>query len=419
MRISNKISVDSFFRYLVYLGIALIPFEHVLDLTSLAGTMLKPYRVVFLLAAFFKLFESISNGKTIVRKYFILISVFFLYGFILACINSVFLDMVNIVFTYEDVRLVSFSLMIYYVFSTTITTEDEGSKCCYIFMMSLVLSIILSYYFRPMVGARYMGFFGNPNGFGFVCVIGFNFIASKLNTRNNKMLTLFNMSLIIFFCMCIVSTLSRGALGCLLISIIMYVFFYIRQGKFFNVFFLLTLLFMGFVFVLSSGDSFSRISLDSIFTDGGGGREYLWKAAIKLFQDYPWGVGLGQFRSFCITYLPPEAAEVMHSLALGVHNQYISILVEFGLFGFGIYLLCCGFILKQLLQLFYKRGGEQMVYFLLTSFVSMLCMDLTQLSYFSPVYWFMLSTMFLFLSSEKVHNKQGVPELLYVHTMKM
>lgn len=404
MRIRSKRSFEGFLRYLVYFGIALMPFERVLDLTPAAGTIFKPYRMVFLLVAFLYLCHSLLKERLIFSQRLFFIILFYVYGIVLACINSCFLEIMDLSFTQNAIILTSFCLILYYVFSIFIISEVETSKCCYIFTMSLCSSVILAYYFLPTYESRNMGFFGNPNAFGFACVFGINFLFSKINVTYKNKTVFFYMVLISFLSVSVVSTLSRGALGCLVVSILLQMLVCIKQVNFSRLFFLLMLVCSGCFFLINAGDSFSRMTLSNTLADGGGGRKYLWIAAVELFQDYPWGVGLGQFRSFCTTYLPMDAGEDFRTLALEVHNQYLSYLVELGVFGFSVYLLFCGFMLRELYRTFLYHHGE-LSFFLLLTFISMLCMDMTQISYFSPMQWFMFAIAVSSLSWQKVNRK--------------
>jgi O-antigen ligase len=88
-------------------------------------------------------------------------------------------------------------------------------------------------------------------------------------------------------------------------------------------------------------------------------RIYMVYSGLRIFQDYPWtGVGSNNIEKVIAgnekRYRHPQAEKInMH-----LHNNFLQILAERGIFALASFFLACLFILLQLLELLKTRTGE-------------------------------------------------------------
>jgi O-antigen ligase len=82
-------------------------------------------------------------------------------------------------------------------------------------------------------------------------------------------------------------------------------------------------------------------------------------SGLKIFHDYPWtGVGSNNIEKVITgnqsRYLHPQAEKINPHL----HNNFLQILAERGIFALASFLLACLFIILQLLKLLKSRTGD-------------------------------------------------------------
>jgi O-antigen ligase len=88
-------------------------------------------------------------------------------------------------------------------------------------------------------------------------------------------------------------------------------------------------------------------------------RIYMVYSGLKIFHDYPWtGVGSNNIEKVITgnqsRYLHPQAEKINPHL----HNNFLQILAERGIFALASFLLACLFIILQLLKLLKSRTGD-------------------------------------------------------------
>jgi len=88
-------------------------------------------------------------------------------------------------------------------------------------------------------------------------------------------------------------------------------------------------------------------------------RIYMVYSGLKIFHDYPWtGVGSNNIEKVITgnkaRYLHPQAEQINPHL----HNNFLQILAERGIFALASFLLACLFIILQLLKLLKSRTGD-------------------------------------------------------------
>jgi O-antigen ligase len=88
-------------------------------------------------------------------------------------------------------------------------------------------------------------------------------------------------------------------------------------------------------------------------------RIYMFYSGLKIFHDYPWtGVGSNNIEKVITgnkaRFLHPQAEKINPHL----HNNFLQILAERGIFALASFLLACLFIILQLLKLLKSRTGD-------------------------------------------------------------
>jgi O-antigen ligase len=265
-----------------------------------------------------------------------------LYGFIIGGANDLSLLFSNLILL--------FSILVFGNFLSKIEEERKiGFLLIFNYSMFLSHSITILFLLIPSfreqvvdissIGIRLKGFFGQANGYAFVCVISTVLSTFFLVRKKN----IFNFIILIVNIFALVLTQSRGAIFSLVISMLfLYVIYLIQSGRLIVI---LKPLAIGFVvlflffFIMpdllaekfglnfsrlnpteqkSDERNFSDVSVESLQDD----RFYLINAGIRTIANHPLGLG----------YQP-------HHLIIGnltgvyliPHNYYLSIFLTYGL----------------------------------------------------------------------------------------
>ena len=76
----------------------------------------------------------------------------------------------------------------------------------------------------------------------------------------------------------------------------------------------------------------------------------LFWAAFRVSLENPWGIGVGNFNDYAEKFYPQlrNMVGADHVLMTSAHNQFLNILVYYGVLGFGLLVLFYYFIIKGL-----------------------------------------------------------------------
>jgi O-antigen ligase len=142
-------------------------------------------------------------------------------------------------------------------------------------------------------------------------------------------------------------------------------------------------------------------------------RIYMAYSGVRLFQDRPWtGVGSGNVEKAIAgnekRYRHPQAERInMH-----LHNNFLQILAERGIFALASFLLACLFIILQLLQALRSRTGDRraVTVGVLFAFIGFLVAGMFEYNFGDSeikfILFYFLSLPFLSLKGENhVHSK--------------
>lgn len=229
----------------------------------------------------------------------------------------------------------------------------------------------------------------DPNYFG--CLIGFGVITSLIKLRNFTRLKLINKLFFISVCVlsliAIVINASRGAVMAVCIAFMFYIFFTRTQFRY-KIFIGLGILI--FIWFLYTNDYFEllfyRIESDS---GSGSGRTDIW---VKKINSYVSGNGLNML----FGYGNQGGVNLGFSHARGFHNDFIAILVEYGVIGF---IMFVGMFIKPLIKAS-KMNGVKSASIVILSYLFTVMMTLEPLTIGYIPYWLIIYLFFM-VSTEK------------------
>lgn len=290
-----------------------------------------------------------SGGPQVSHLIFLLLFLFFIYMSKTYFDNTIFTLMLFLFFIFirESVSIIYFGADInslsFFIFSAfniflflTIINFSNKMGVDNLVSNSILVSLLISCFGVIFLGGftflhsvsvedgveRAVGFFNNPNQLGYFSVCTFSllnllFFVNKINF--NKWIL--GIVLAIFLC---IASLSKAAMVSLIVSLILLAMTLINKKNIYIYFFILVVVFL-FIFRLGSLIDWSDLSfvkrLQAIGSDSDdslAGRGYY-----ALFEANTWEIffGLGYEKTLKI---------VGHE----VHSTYISILINYGLFGF-------------------------------------------------------------------------------------
>lgn len=216
-----------------------------------------------------------------------------------------------------------------------------------------ILSTLKNFYFGGLEDWQRIAASGfNPNDMAIIIALGIPmawYLGLKLTARRGWLYRLYPFVAPV----AVALTASRGGLIIMLIAMLFVVCTFQKvstRGKVLFVAAWLSVLVVGYQLV--PAESLQRwATIGTEITQGSlNSRLYIWEAGLKVFSNNPiLGVGAGAFRTGVIRQL---------GRAIAPHNVYLSILVEQGLIGLGIFLTMLGMFLWKILQM---RGLERLL----------------------------------------------------------
>ena len=392
-----------------------ICFEYIYWAFIGGDSILKPYRVIGILIITYTILNAIHQKIFRFDAYDFLLIIFFLI-FYLSAISTAGIDGSDMGFTHSNSILILLSFLICICIKQIFPNDINVLKLViFLFMLGTFLNVlyaIISVVSNPLNAFRISGFYKDPAIFGVTVTILISYCISQyLFIENNLKLKI----LIIFvvFISFSVLLLSASRTGLLSLFVMIAVVGLIKLGFFKSIIILAGIL-LSIFFVINIDFAnlppelyrieitFQRLTLDSTLSGGGAGRLPTWRAAFDLFQDnYFFGIGMGQYPEYSIQYaqLLPEGVEntVVIENKLGLHNNYMSAIVEAGFIGFLVYALLNFLWLCNVVKSYFYSQNEDSLFFLLF-FIIISIAGLTQETFTFPYYLFLLTLL-------TIHNK--------------
>lgn len=129
-------------------------------------------------------------------------------------------------------------------------------------------------------------------------------------------------------------------------------------------------------------------------------RIVMWETGIKIFKDNPvFGIGDIDIKKVYQMYKIPES----HGEGSHMHNNFMQILVNFGIIGLISWLILILYIFFRQVKIFTKTKNDEFLNLLslisVTSFIALMVTGLTEYNFgdaeFAAVFWFALSLAFI------------------------
>jgi putative inorganic carbon (HCO3(-)) transporter len=254
-----------------------------------------------------------------------------------------FLFSLNLVFGPKDLFKLLWHGLIFFVVIGSVKIKDKMRLLFGLIVFSVstgALYGVLQYFFGinlvgstalDAFGKRTFSFFGHPNNFAVVLIMGFPMILYFLVCCGGAVNKILMLALSLLACLCLIFTFSRGAWLGFMASGILWISLYKRKF----ILLVITIILAIFIFLPQSLKKPIKKRVYNIFNP----KDYstytrliYWKAAIKMGLHHPvTGVGLGNFK---VTYdkndnyKDPRLPQVAHR---DCHNSYFQILGEAGI----------------------------------------------------------------------------------------
>jgi O-antigen ligase len=233
--------------------------------------------------------------------------------------------------------------------------EQGAEKVVYLILQAITPVIIVGYLmifigpFRPFLRGRFTGIFGNPNGLGIVSAITLPLsLWQFLETKKKSALFLFLLILL-----GLLLSATRSSLNATVLSLGYFIYARSRRYRplvfFSSVSFILLTTWVIETLIKNFFMAYIRSETIPIL----GGRLEIWPIALNLILDKPiFGYGFGVEDKLIAL---KGIVLYKHSGAY-VHNSYLGLLLQLGLFGFFIFFVPLFILLFK--ELFSRQGSE-------------------------------------------------------------
>ena len=392
----------------------LICFEYIFVETFGGDSILKPYRIAGIILISYAFLNACYFKKVKFDNYDFLIILFFSIHYFSA-FSTGGLDGSGMYYTNQNIILITLSFLVCFSIKQLLPNDIKLIELIvFLFMLATFINVIFAIYsviLNPLSAYRISGFYKDPAIFGVTVSILITYcIAHYLYLENNTKLKII---------LSIVSILSFGVLllagsrtGLLSLFLVISVAGAIKLGLIRTLAVLLITI-GSFIFLINIdftnlspeieygiGRTFNRLSLESTLGGGGAGRLPTWRAAFLLFEDnYFFGIGMGQYPEYSIEYaqLLPEGVEnsIVLEYDLGLHSNYMSALIEGGLFGFIVYATLNFLWLVNSIKAYAYLDNANSLFFLLF-FILISLSAFTQETFQFPYYLFFLTMLTIY-----------------------
>lgn len=327
-------NLDYILEILLYIFIFVIPIS-IGAINTIAGILFLILLVRLILKRDYIIFEGTLNKAIILFLLLILISAFFagkdygrtLYGFMSPVLKYV---------------------VMYYLVINLINKKSSFNKAIKLYWVATAIGAIYASYSHFIGGVtRAEGFTHNPNRLGSMMMIFIIFNFSMLLFDKNKRVRLLATIGIVLGFLGLFSTLSRSALFSTLIGLA--IVSLLKDKRLIIVFLMASLL----LFMILPGDYINRLELlKNIESNNVSQRLLMYRMGLKLFQRYPFtGIGFKAVGGIYDRFELVEFNELRNTYN-HLHNVFINIAVEMGIFGLMVFLFLLFRIIKKAWKLF-------------------------------------------------------------------
>lgn len=400
-----KIPLDKALYNLFCVYAFLVPLEKILEHFLNIDTILKPYRLIVIIMALVFMIKMWRNPITLtdIRGDVFLYLAFF-YGLLVSFYRMI-VGSFNLAIFFNYVFQISLYLLAFAILKHIPLTVRQKINLFWCFTLGVLInSIYLFYrfYFLKMY-TRETGFMDNANYVALAVVACMAFIGFPILKRNTTA-NIRNIFLLAFLLFIFVTAGSRTGLLVFTSTILMVFLFSTLRIKFYL--FFGTGLFALWLFMridrTNLGSSTPLILIERLraVNSGDDPRFPIWRGAIRASVESKFfGLGIGQFNARFPEFMREETNKhvlefVNRGAHLGVHSNYLSMLVNFGAVGFLCYLL---FLLQSFKKLWSKMTAvsdlaqKKLYQFSIILLVCLILFGLASEDFVSPVFWFLLA----------------------------
>lgn len=220
----------------------------------------------------------------------------------------------------------------------------------------------------------------DPNILAFYFTLYFFFVITNLKNRMNK-------AGFLLVSLVIILTFSRGAYLSIAFGLII-LFLTSNSIRLKIKAIIITIIFVFVLYLIGDKMPFNPINyvisrFAKLFTDGGSGRLEIWSNAINTFLDNPIiGIGINSVR---------EYNHENYMRGMYIHNSFLEVLVETGIFGFVVYLSFWVLIIREANNL--TKIQKNTKYILVTLLALFLQMNLLSVLY-NEIFYFVVILLF-------------------------
>lgn len=362
--LSYKIDLNNLLYKLFCAYAFAMPYELILKQLFSIDTIFKPFRILSLLIIGFYVLKGLKERfyiKQENRVDLFLYAVFF-YGILISMVGMI-IDLFSMGRFYNTLFQSSLYLATFFIFKTLSISREQMIRLLKYFIAGILLNALYIFYLSITFSSpgRIAGFTDNPNYVALGIVAVATWLMLRLNQNNRKRTTL-GLLIALFFCIYTIGI--TGSRTGLLMFVISGFFVFIFAS-------LKTRLFLGFSvamisLVLLSGPNTEFIARGpsklikrinkKLSEDEGDVRFAIWKGIFRaLEKDGFHGFGIGQFSAKFPAYYTNESNKLILEIVnrgyfLSAHNDYLAILVDYGLPGLVFYLCFLWFSFKKLFR---------------------------------------------------------------------
>jgi len=363
------LSLSQVVKIFFAMAVFLFPFEQALLFFFGFDNILKPYRAALVLAI---LFLPFSRFRLAPRAFWLLAAFAGLYtlGFALALFWSIS-SPVSLGTTVHQLILVAFATSYLVLAAYCIETPEQLDRLIMLVLAAVIISTGI-WYIDNFTASFYRatGFFRNPNHFAYMLALSILFsIYAITRSSGKRMLQLVLALYIPFAIFMLILSGSRSVLATITPSLLFFVFCFITmpgrgasRRMITGLIGLMVLIISALIIVnsnLLSARLLERFSAEHLAT--GSGRWDLWRAGLLAAEDYLFtGLGIGQYlhqHSYYIRQVSGSVYDTVFEFDLGLHSEFVNMLVEFGVLGLLLYSACL-VALWITLRRFYKDFPE-------------------------------------------------------------
>jgi O-antigen ligase len=400
----------------LYLGVFFVPLEYLLVVLVGYDNPLKPYRI-FIIMSVLSFMAYILVGRKAIRVdiYDRVFFTIFAYGFLVALIKFEFFNQGNLTTTYNDIQLIILGFLSFIVIKNMGLTVSEIRRILTFYFVAVSINVIFVIYSAFVLQSflRTSGFYRNPNHAAQAIVLLILFIiyvmAQSRNHVNRLIVTFVPLGLALFF------TGSRAAIFSLIIALPVW-YLLSRKRSIVKAIFISSVSIMLVSAVqfatdnLEIGGLMDRYDLNNMEISGGSGRIDIWESGLNLAGDHAYiGVGMSQYSAYHHEYIRQlsDVYQTVLNYDLGLHSDYFSMLVEYGVIGLLLYLFIVYLVLRRT---FPKRGQQRsFAVFFFVALGTIFFQGFFQVSYMLPTYWLMFG---LAVSHNRIYRK-GRPQCVH------